>query len=340
MNNLSNLNHYAWANLLNDLSLTFNHITHPTTTSPLIQPIIEAFNLNPDNKPIGELLESREYITNTLLPVYGNLKENLLPHLTTYNGKVTPKILYTLTTDTYEYLRNSYVYKCNNCGAIQRHDEDLCYECDATTIDSDNTATSFEELPASETDYEFTSDDHCIEWEFLWSEWNDTLNHVFETHPAFKGMTRLEVHGYNLNWRGNDGFKFIELDPKELHSLLSIDQEPVTLTVNYDGTMEASCHHHDASSSFRIFPTVSCCISGEGIPYDEIEDAKKRAELVNALSQSDYYEYLLFDYYVDEVTNIAHSLNSESLTYLLMEDMHDLTLTKIEYYLELNNELS
>lgn len=59
-----------------------------------------------------------------------------------------------------------------------------------------------------------------------------------------------------------------------------------------DNTLEVRCAHHDATSYMTVTPTYTCCISGDVIAPEDLQDAKDAAEIANILEEAEYYARL------------------------------------------------
>lgn len=184
---------------------------------------------------------------------------------------------------------------CDNCNKVSRAEP-------TTLIDLDEIPDIFYDIAAENI--------HYLIDEFL------RINQDFQA---------LYIEGRNLNWRGSSGFATSTLSRKDLLDKITIGND-YHLTIKHnqrDNTLEVRCAHHDATSYMTVTPTYTCCISGEVIAPEDLQDAKDSANILNTFEGAEFYdhirplelEYRLHSYLETPLADLASDLaKSKQLT--------------------------
>ena len=161
----------------------------------------------------------------------------------------------------------------------------------------------FEEITYDElTEYDLNH-----EMEMQAEQIQELLQEYADSESA-KGYDCFSLKGRNLNWRGSSGHKVCDLDSDEILRSITVDSDyTLEVTWRHDGTLEAVCSHHDATSYFEGEPARRCAINPDNVvTKDTLEVSERLVEVYRELT--DYEEVAISPESWEEVIeyNLAH----------------------------------
>lgn len=264
------------------------------------------------------------------------ISKTIEKHLIFENNAYTPKVVMTASTDDYKELTE--VMICSECGIEEDHYGEFEKAQVAEFFVSPNmkyqsccSCSHKEKINIEErTDY--------LDSDF----WADSLYELVGTFCDMarnNGLDAAFYEGRNLNWRGSSGHATIDSlhDADAVLSKLYIGNDfNLSIDLLHDGTMEAVCAHHDATSYMTVRPTANCCREGEVIHPDELDKSAQLASIINALDGCNDYDNLS-DHAYDSLLEGFVDDFPEPLKNIWYEiDFMELTPEKIGWFKELS----
>lgn len=231
-------------------------------------------------------------------PIIDKIKELIrqLPYdlIEMHEGEYRSKIVMSAVYDSSEamnYFEECYKgVRCPECSAQEIVGEGEILEHDFTAVGQYHKCHSCNTVFRAEyQEVNFGTEDiyHLLdqEMQMQFEGVEELLKSYCEHH--YREFDGFYIEGRNLNWRGSSGYRTCSIKPDDLLSALTVNSD-YTLELEWrtDGTLEATCAHHDATSGYTVTPTHRCDLSGEFIKPIDLEDAKRLAKVYNILEQN------------------------------------------------------
>lgn len=329
-------NTHAWAEILNFFKLDLNWLTRPTLKpEPLIRQISKyvLYFKKSDNFTQPQA----ENIVSFLKDIYDAIKDEVVWH----EGKWASRISRSITTDYSDRMKGAYKkHECAECHhnhvalsclevgvEIEPHPQNpnyvICSEC--------GTPQRLKEEELTWDDNEFYEQD---DWD-LRDDVDDVLNEWINAAPDWANCAWVE--GWNLNWRGSNGYTSTSLDVDSLLSVLTVRGDyTLELRLIYDGTMEATCAHHDATSGYLIQYAAQCDMNGDALDPGDLEMHIRCAKVLNVFEGCDTYEHIHEDELLPALEMYSlHPLVTEMINNLGLE----ITVEQAQILNEMNQEM-
>lgn len=237
-----------------------------------------------------------------------------------YRSKIVMSAVYD-SSEAYDYIESYYrEVSCPECGAKEVIGEDEFVEWNFKEVGPYQKCNSCCKLFRAKLDpihYTMKSAEHLLdqEMQMQFEGVEELLKSYCEHH--YREFDGFYIEGRNLNWRGSSGYHTCSIKPDDLLSALTVNSD-YTLELEWrtDGTLEATCAHHDATSGYTVTPTHRCDLSGEFIKPIDLEDAKRLAKVYNILEQNkwdvDYvdpegWEYIYFNSLSEKVNKLIQT---------------------------------